>query len=106
MSTPLESRMSDEPQAIVPVRQQTVDFYGDTLQAAQGADERVYVPVRPICEALGVDWPGQRRRILRDPALAGTLALVLLSTSGGDQEMLCLPLKLLPGWLFGLTISK
>ena len=55
--------MSDETTAanaaaLVPVREAQVDFYGDTLVAVQTADEEIYVPVRPVCDYLGLSWPG------------------------------------------------
>ncbi len=95
-----------EPAALVLVRTQTVDFYGDTLPAAQTADEAIWVPVRPICEALGLGWGSQYNRLLRDPLLAEALGVFVMKTPGGDQRMLALPLKLLPGWLFGIQASR
>jgi len=64
--------MSDK-MALVPIQQRTVDFYGDTLIAVRASDGTVYVPVRPICDVLGIDWNGQRRRINRDPVLNAEL---------------------------------
>ncbi len=98
-----------EPTTLVPVRTQTVDFYGDTLQAAQLADETILVPVRPIVEALGLSWPGQFERLKRDPVLSEALTAVRVTrttATGGVPDMLCLPLKLLPGFLFGLNASR
>jgi hypothetical protein len=93
-------------QAVVPIRQQIVDFYGDAIVAGQTADATIYVPLRPICEALGLDWSGQAQRIRRDEVLADAQVTVLVKTSGGDQRMLALPLDLLPGWLFGISTTR
>src|SRR4051794_29942915 len=102
--------MADEEQVsgatLVPVREQSVDFYGDAIPAAQLADGAIWVPVRPICEQLGVDWSSQRQRINRDPVLREAQGVVVITTPGGEQSALCLPLKLLPGWLFGLNASR
>ncbi len=101
--------MADNPNAqaaLVPVRQQTVDFYGDTLPAAQLADETILVPVRPIVEALGMNWPGQFLRIRRDALLSRSMGVCIMQTPGGPQEMVTLPLKLLPGWLFGIQAGR
>ncbi len=71
--------MSDEPNeqtAIVPIREAQVEFYGDTLSAALGTDEQIYVPLRPICEALGLTWPGQWERIKGDPVLGDAVRSV------------------------------
>lgn len=82
--------MSDQ-KAIVPVEQKQVDFYGDSLIAVRVSDGGVYVPVRPICELLGIDWNCQRRHINRDPVLTEEMRGVdVTSTPGGRQTMLCL----------------
>ena len=105
--------MSDElpvdSAALVPVREQTIDFYGDHLPAGQLADGTILVPVRPICEALGLSWPGQLERLRRDPVLSGAVAVVRVTrttATGGVPDMLALPLKYLPGWLFGIQASR
>jgi hypothetical protein len=92
--------------ALVPVRQQQVDFYGDVLLAGQLADGTILVPLRPICEALGLVWAAQYNRLKRDQVLAPALTVSVTETIQGPRPMLCLPLKLLPGFLFGLQPSR
>ena len=91
---------------IVPVREKEVDFYGDAILAAQSDDETIWVPLRPLCDHLGLNWSGARQRINRDPVLSDAQGVCIIHTPGGDQRMLCLPLDLIPGWLFGVTVSK
>ena len=93
--------------ALVPVREQRVDFYGDTLLAAEGPDARIYVPVRLLCEYLGLDWASQYQRIKRDPVLADAIrSVVVTTTDRGARPMVTLPLDLLPGWLFGISAAR
>jgi P22_AR N-terminal domain len=92
--------------AIVPVREKEVDFYGDAILVAQGDDEMIWVPLRPLCDHLGLNWSGARQRVNRDPVLSEAQGVCIIHTPGGDQRMLCLPLDLIPGWLFGVTVSK
>jgi hypothetical protein len=69
--------MTVDSDALVPVEQKVVEFYGDELTAVLVDVEGhavIYVPVRPICDYLGVDWSGQYRRINRDPVLSVELA--------------------------------
>ena len=65
--------MSDE-KALVPVEQKTVEFYEDQVTAVRLANGEVFIPLRPIVEGLGLDWPAQTRRINRDPILSAEVA--------------------------------
>jgi hypothetical protein len=112
--------MSDE-KALVPMAEKQVDFYGDELTAAlvdvDGRQE-VLIPLRPICDFLGIDWSGQRQRILRDRVLSAVLTEVVMSVGvtptdiGASSRrprssvMLCLPLEYLNGWLFGINAAR
>ena len=92
--------------ALVPVREQTVDFYGDSLPAGQLADGTILVPLRPICEAIGLSWAGQQQRVQRDELLSHAVTVCVIHTVQGPRPMLALPLKLLPGWLFGVQAAR
>lgn len=67
-------------------------------------DGEIYVPIKPICDAIGIDARAQREKIQSDEILSST---GVLSTSvGGDgkeREMFCLPLKYVYGWLFTIN---
>lgn len=83
-------------QALAVVEQKEVEFYGDTIIAVRAQSGGVYVPVRPICDLLGVDWSAQRQRITRDPVLSAELtACVVVATTQGQpdqrREMLARP---------------
>lgn len=59
------------------------------------------VAVKPICEALGIDFSGQLQRLKRDEILNSTM--VTVTTVGGDgkdREMVTIPFKFVFGWLF------
>jgi hypothetical protein len=101
-----------EEKAMVPVGEQTVLFYEDEITvvvvSADGAEQLVYVPLRPICEYLGIDWSSQRRRITNDPVLSRRARSVAVTATeaGGRREMTCLPLDFLNGWLFGVSTNR
>lgn len=98
--------MSEE-RALTVLVQQEVPFYDDTITAVRVEGGSVYVPIRPICDRLGVDWASQSKRIRRDPVLAAEVQrVVIMTTHRGPQESLCLPLEFMHGWLFGLTSSR
>lgn len=98
--------------SLVPVVQKNVNFYEDMITAVLvdiDGQERIYVPLRPICDYLGLSYTGQRDRIQRDPVLSENIQLIRIARSeaqGSDQDMLCLALKFLPGWLFGISTSR
>ncbi len=107
--------MGDE-KSLVPIEQREVDFYGDTLTAVQAEDGTVYVPIRPICDYLGLDRSGQTQRIRRDPVLSEAARIMSGGVTPPDiapssrrprtSSMLCLPLDMLNGWLFGINANR
>ncbi len=90
---------------LLPIEQKTVTFYEDQITAVRLQDGRIAIPVRPLCELIGVDWNGQRRRINRDPVLSTELISVDV-TSTQVRAMLCLPLDYISGFLFGLNADR
>ncbi len=105
-------RRVDDPARVQPadplstVHEWGVDFYGDTIPVVQTADGAQYVVLRPVAALLGLDWNGQYQRLKRDPILTAALTRCLTQTPGGPQALICLPLALLPGWLFGLRAER
>ena len=69
------------------------------------SDEQL-VPIRPICEALGIDFARQRKKIQEDEDLSSVVVLTPSTGSDGKQyEMLCLPIRYIFGWLFILILK-
>lgn len=67
--------------------------------------EEVYIPLRTACEALGLDWSNERRRIKGDKILSQAVVKFTTATSRG-QEVDCLPLSYLPGWMFKIPLKS
>lgn len=62
------------------------------------------VPIRPICQVLGIDEDAQRRKINNDEILSSTATLsVAVGADGKDREMFCIPFKYVFGWLFSIN---
>ncbi len=100
--------LTNEPgRALVPTNEQTVEFYGDPIPVAQTKDGELYVPLRQLTDFLGLAADPQRRRVLRDEVLRERVQRIIITAADGKRyATLCLPLDLLPGWLFGITPNK
>lgn len=62
------------------------------------------VPIKPICEALGIDEDAQRRKLQEDEFLNSTTVLsTVVAADGKQREMVCLPLEFVFGWLFTIN---
>lgn len=101
-------------QSLEPIKEVTIDFYGDEIPAAlvvidEAGRQVVYVPVRPLVEYMGLSWSGQRERINRDAVLsvmAQGVRVTRTPEQGGSQVMLCLPLDYINGFLFGINANR
>ena len=62
------------------------------------------IPIRPICDALGVSMQKQLEKIKEDEDLSSTVTLrVMVAADGKDREMVCLPIESVFGWLFTIN---
>lgn len=83
---------------------QTISFHGSELVTLK-VEDVVYTAVRPIVEAIGLDWASQSTKLKRNSAKFGCCDIAT-PTNGGLQKMLCMPLKKLNGWLFSINPEK
>jgi P22_AR N-terminal domain len=113
----LEEAEATSERALVALQVSQVDFYGDGLMMVLveiGGERQVLVPLRQFCQYLGVDWASQYQRTKRDEILAREMAAVVITTTAGPGQrsgqqrhaVICLPLDLLPGWLFNISPSR
>ena len=85
---------------------QTIDFNGQPLVTIEKGGI-YYAAVKPIADNIGLDWEGQRQRINRDDVLISA-ACMITATGADDKQykMMCLPIELLNGWLFGVDTKR
>ena len=69
-------------------------------------DNRRYVPLKPLAEALNLNWVAQYELVRRDPVLSGKGIRITVPTRGGPQEMFALELEYLNGWLFKIPARR
>jgi hypothetical protein len=76
---------------------------GITIQVIEEGREKL-IPIKPICEALGISFEGQYEKLTEDEFLSSTVRLSLTVASDGKQrEMVCLPYEFIFGWLFTIN---
>lgn len=65
------------------------------------------VPIRPICQALGIDDRAQRQKLQSHPTF-GACGVMITShdTTGRQQEMFAMPADMVMGWLCTIHPGK
>jgi len=67
-------------------------------------DVEKLVPIKPICDALGIDYSRQLQKLKEDDFLSSTMGLVpTVAADNKEREMVCLPLRYVFGWLFTIN---
>jgi hypothetical protein len=65
------------------------------------------VPVKPICEALGVDAKAQREKLNSNPLYSSVGVLSTATGADGKHyEMHCLPFEYCLAWMLGINSSN
>lgn len=68
------------------------------------ADGQYWIAIKPICEALGVDYIRQFKNLKEDPILSQLLSnQTIVADDKKLREMVCLPEKYVYGWLFSIN---
>lgn len=74
------------------------------IAATSNEQGEVLIPIRPICDALGVEYSRQLKKIKDDKFLRSVVGVT--PTTGADgktYEMACIPLQYVFGWLFTIN---
>jgi len=88
------------------MKQEIITINNQAIQCLH-EENGVFIAIKPICEALGIDWPAQRRKLTDDRILSSVV--VMMTTTGADgkqYEMVTLPLEYIFGWLFTIDTSR
>lgn len=66
-------------------------------------DEGYFIAIKPICEALGVDYIQQFKNLKVDSILGAELCKYTMQVPGDQpRNFICLPEKFIYGWLFSV----
>ena len=91
---------------------QTIHFHGTEIPCVQDENGEVFVAVKPICDSIGLNWERQRQTLNQHPVLESAIALYKVPTlrpgpsNAGPQEMVCLNMDYLHGWLFSINVNQ
>jgi hypothetical protein len=65
------------------------------------------IAIKPICDALGVNFSSQLQKLKTDPILSSTVAIITtVGADKKDREMVTIPFKFVFGWLFTIDSRK
>lgn len=81
----------------VPVRGRTLFVGGETT---------ALVPIKPVCEHLGIDFKGQRLKLRGHPVFCKGVVISPLPSEGGVQDTICIELRYFQGWLVTINPDK
>ena len=63
-------------------------------------DGEIFVPIKPICEAIGIDVDAQRNKLNSDQFFNSTTAIIAaVAADEKEREMYCIRLRDVYGWL-------
>jgi len=83
-----------------------LDFQGKEILFTY-ADGRYWVAIKPICEALSVDYSRQLRTLKTAKITSQLWSLqTTVAADGKTREMVCLPVKYIYGWIFRLNSNS
>lgn len=81
-----------------------VAFHGDTIYCISYQNQP-YTAMKPIVENMGLAWQTQARKLTSCKERWGVTIMVIPSTSG-EQNTLCMPVRKLPAYLASINPNK
>lgn len=97
----------DQPdEVLLPVEQLPITFFDAPVLAARRDDGRIYLNIRDLCGAVGIDSSSQMRRIRSTPKLLSGLVRFRVPTAGGPQAQDFLALERVATWLLSVSTTR
>lgn len=90
------------------MKQQLISIINSVeISAVTDENHNIFVPVKPICDAIGVAYQTQHLKLQDHEILAPTITLrVMVAADGKKREMVCLPLEFVYGWIFTINAKN
>lgn len=84
----------------------SVNFNGVSIPVAT-KDGQSYIPIKPICEAIGIKFQPQNDKLKEHPILCSVVTIIVTTGADGkNYEMVCLSVKFIYGWLMTINPGK
>ena len=83
-----------------------VVFRGDILEAIKLATGEILVNPIAICNALGIDWEPQRKKLAKCEWARTSIMEVRHPQDGRPRPVTMIPLKIVPMWLSQIHVNK
>lgn len=88
-------------------KQKITILNGVEIFAQVNENGQVYIPVKPICEAIGVNYESQYAKLKEHEILSSTIVLsTMVASDDRQREMVCLPLEYVYGWIFTINTKN
>lgn len=79
-----------------------MEFNGKTL-VFLAVDGTYWIAIKPVCEALNINFSRQYRALKADPILGPAWSIQTMQVPGDQaRNMACLPEKFIYGWIFSI----
>jgi hypothetical protein len=82
-----------------------VPFREDTIQMVTEQDGEVWIPLKRLCENLGVDPTRQTQKVESDPRFSYR-HMSATAPDGKNYGMFCIPVSQVSAWLFSINPNK
>jgi hypothetical protein len=89
-----------------PIETLAVTFFEQPVLAARIADGTIFLSMRDLCAAVGLDARSQVRRLRADEDLRDGLQRLRVTTAGGPQDQDFLILEFVPAWITGVNRNR
>ncbi len=77
---------------------------GVDIYAVTDENNNVFVPVKPICDAIGIAYERQYSKLKEHLILSSVVTLrVTTGADGKNYEMVCIPQEFIYGWIFTIN---
>lgn len=84
----------------------TIIKFNDAELTGVETDGEIFIALKPICEAIGLDYERAKRNVKDHPILSKGVSIQTYPSAGGPQETLCLHLDFISGWLFTINAEQ